>query len=122
MQSPLERAMRERLAAYLADETPLDEFKDWLVGATWDVDEVGDPASVDLTYAIKSALAEQSSGIVSEAAMRAELRDVLYRAVSAFAPGAAGRTATEASSRSTTHRLTFPRLSVGTARAWVSAS
>ena len=122
MQSPLERAMRERLAAYLADETPLDEFKDWLIGATWDIDEVGDPASIDLAYAIKSALAEQSSDIVSETVMRAELRDVLYRGVGAFAPGAGARTATEASSRSIIHRLRIPRQSVGTTRAWVSAS
>jgi hypothetical protein len=51
----------------------LDEFKDWLIGATWDIDAGGDPSAIALTYGIKLALAEHSSGYVAEDELRREL-------------------------------------------------
>ena len=73
MQPSLEQDLREHLAEYLAERTTLDEFKDWLVGATWDIDETGDETVTELVYEIKLALAEESSGFISERELRAEL-------------------------------------------------
>ena len=79
MNTPLELAVRERLVDYLTDETTLDEFKDWLVGATWDVDDLGDPGMMDLVYSIKLLLAEHSSGHRSDEDLRAELLPLVDR-------------------------------------------
>ena len=73
MQSSLGLAIREHLADYVDGEASLLDFKDWLVGATWDVDESGEPEAIDLTYEIKLLLAEQSS----EGWPETELRDLL---------------------------------------------
>ena len=66
--------LRQHLTEYLHDDVPLDDFKDWLVGATWDIDETGDPAAIELTYDIKLALAEHSGGRISENELRSELQ------------------------------------------------
>jgi hypothetical protein len=76
---PLELALREHLADYLAGAVTLDEFKDWLVGATWDVDECGDSTAIELAYEIKLALAEHSGGHATDEELRAALRDQLHR-------------------------------------------
>ncbi|MGH2557645.1 MAG: hypothetical protein ACRDJH_01165 [Thermomicrobiales bacterium] len=72
MRSSLERAIRERLAEYLDGERQLDDFKDWLVGATWNVEQSKEPAAVDLTYEIKLLLAEHSGGYLTENELRTE--------------------------------------------------
>lgn len=66
MSTPREIAIRGRLARYVAAETSLDEFKDWLVGETWDIEQRGDPAAERLAYRIKHRFAEQSGGHVTE--------------------------------------------------------
>jgi hypothetical protein len=76
MRASLEHAIRERLAEYLEGERQLDEFKDWLVGATWDVEQSKEPAAIDLTYEIKLLLAEHSGGYLTEDELRAELAPV----------------------------------------------
>lgn len=73
MASPFELELRERLIGYLDGREPLDEFKHWLIGATWDIDSSGDPAAIALVYEIKLALAVHSSGYVSEDRVRREL-------------------------------------------------
>lgn len=80
MQSSLELAIRERLAAYLDGEMSLDDFKDWLVGATWDVEQSGEPAAIDLAYDVKLLLAEHSSEGFPETELRTLLR-LLHRTV-----------------------------------------
>lgn len=79
MTSPLELAVRQHLTDYLAGNLSLDEFKDWLVGATWDVERTADADTQRLTYDIKLALAEESSGFVSTAEMDEELRSIARR-------------------------------------------
>jgi hypothetical protein len=66
--------LRQHLTEYLDGDASLDDFKDWLVGATWDIDETGDAAAIELTYDIKLALAEHSGGHISENELRTELR------------------------------------------------
>lgn len=77
MATPRELALRQHLTDYLDAVVPLDEFQDWLVGATWDIDETGDHAAIELTYDIKLALAEHSGGHISEDELRSELRPLL---------------------------------------------
>ena len=88
MSSPRELALREHLAAFVGGDSSLAGFTDWLVGATWDIDETGDRAAIDLTYDIKLALAEHSRGHVTEDDLRRELRGVF--AIDPRAPSAAG--------------------------------
>ncbi len=77
MASPRELALREHLANYLADVESPDDFKDWLVGATWGIDETGDRSAIALTYDIKLALAEHSSGHSTEDELRRELQPLV---------------------------------------------
>lgn len=86
--APIESAIVANLARYLADEVSLDDFKDWVVGATWDIEATDDPRAIDLTYEIKLLLAEQSGGFLSETALRWELQPLLQRTA---ASGAARR-------------------------------
>ena len=65
MESPLERSVREHVTSYVSGEASLDELKDWLVGATWNLDEAHDPAATELVYEVKLALADESSGLAT---------------------------------------------------------
>jgi hypothetical protein len=61
----------------LADQISLFDFQDWLVGATWDIEQHADPDATDLAYSSKLALAELSRGDISQAAFRQRLRDLV---------------------------------------------
>jgi hypothetical protein len=69
----LETAIRDHLALFLAGDVSLGAFTDWLVGATWNIDTIGDAAASQIAYSIEFALAEHSSGLLSEDELRAEL-------------------------------------------------
>ena len=79
MTSPLALSLHERLADYLAGDSSLDEFKDWLVGATWSIDEAADPAGMQLADEVKLALADESGGFLTEAELREELKPFVTR-------------------------------------------
>ena len=81
MELSLEDATRERLSAFVAQELTIDEFKSWLVAATWDRQE--DTASSDMRFAneIKLALAEHSGGFRSDAELQEILADLLTRSL-----------------------------------------
>ncbi|MGH2616902.1 MAG: hypothetical protein ACRDJC_16845 [Thermomicrobiales bacterium] len=70
-------AIRDQIIALLTDEISLAEFQDWLVGATWDVEQHADPDAADLTYSSKLALAELSRGDIDQTAFREGLRDLV---------------------------------------------
>jgi hypothetical protein len=70
-------AIRDRIIALLTDEILLPEFQDWLVGATWDVEALGDPEATELSYDVKLALAELSRGDISLTEFRERLRDAV---------------------------------------------
>ena len=80
MSSPLVRTIQARLADYLAGECSLDEFKDWLVGETWDIELRADAEAERLTYRIKHRLAEQSGGHITEDDLREALRPLVEAA------------------------------------------
>jgi hypothetical protein len=69
----LTHAIHEHIIAYLAGEQSLPEFHDWLVGATWNVEDQGDSHAVDLSYDIKLAVAEHSRGDISLSDLRERL-------------------------------------------------
>ncbi len=71
-----ESAIRHQLRAYLSDDMSLDEFTAWLVGASWNIENVGDVGAIQLAYAIELALAEYSSGLLTLDELRRDLRDL----------------------------------------------
>jgi hypothetical protein len=81
MELSLEDAAREHLAAFLAQQVTIDEFKSWLVAATWNQHE--DTASSGMRFAneIKLALAEHSGGFRSDAELREILTELLNRSL-----------------------------------------
>ena len=73
MTHSLTLAIYEHIIAYLEGEQSLPEFHDWLVGATWNVEDRGEPQAVDVTYDVKLALAEYSRGDISTPQLRERL-------------------------------------------------
>jgi hypothetical protein len=70
---PLESAIRNHLVAYLAGELSLDQFTDWFVGASWNIDRSESPNAYELAAGIELALAEASSDLLSPEDLREEL-------------------------------------------------
>lgn len=57
--------IRARVLAYLAGDTTLRDFEDWLTEETWDVHS-HDPEAADVAYAVKRLIAEHTSGYRTE--------------------------------------------------------
>lgn len=87
IQSPLDVAVRQHLAAYLGSEIDLPAFKQWFVAHTWDVEREGNRSDIALVHDLQLRLIEFSNGDWTEDELRTLLRPVLqtYRA---FLPGA----------------------------------
>jgi hypothetical protein len=69
----LETTIRRHLVNYLAGNSSLDEFTDWLVGATWNIEHAESTEARNLAYSIDLALAEASSGLLTLDELRTEL-------------------------------------------------
>ena len=74
MERSLELSVRSQLATFLAGESTLDDFKSWLVAATWSLDRPLASTDSRIINEIKLALAEHSGGFGSDA----ELRETLF--------------------------------------------
>jgi len=81
MSISLDRAIHDHLAAYLAGETSLDEFKDWLVGATWEIAPNDESTTAKLAIRIKHRLAEHSGGYVSDDELKQLLRPYVQQPI-----------------------------------------
>ena len=79
MSYSLDFNIREQLARYLAKEISLREFEDWFFPETWDVDQIGDLALMNLVYGIKLRLAEFSHGDWTENELRSLLRPFIEK-------------------------------------------
>lgn len=79
MLHPLADATRTELARYLRGEQSLDEFGDWFVPTTWDVEKERDPALAEFVYEIMLRLAEYSNGDCSEEELKRLLRPLVVR-------------------------------------------
>jgi hypothetical protein len=73
----------------LVGEETLPDFQDWLVGATWDVEEQRKPQAIDMTYEIKLALAEHSRGDISLSEVRQRLSELVQTSEKIQVVGAA---------------------------------
>ncbi|HET8524020.1 MAG TPA: hypothetical protein VFL82_12340 [Thermomicrobiales bacterium] len=82
MHIPLDLAIREQLNEYLIGNLTLDDFKDWLVGVSWDFPDGQQPTAARLAIRIKHRLAEQSSGYCSEEEMKELLRPLAAKSAS----------------------------------------
>jgi hypothetical protein len=69
----LETTIRRYLVDYLADDTSLNDFTDWFIGATWNIEKEGTAEAKELAYAIDLALAEASSGLLALDELRVAL-------------------------------------------------
>jgi hypothetical protein len=79
MSYSLDFNIREQLASYLAKEISLREFEDWFFPETWDVDQLGDLALLNLVYGIKLRLAEFSHGDWTDKELRSLLRPFIEK-------------------------------------------
>jgi hypothetical protein len=77
MAHSLSFAIRDHIVALLADQISLFEFQDWLVGATWDIEQHADSEATDLAYSSKLALAELSRGDISKSMFRERMRELV---------------------------------------------
>lgn len=71
----LTSSIRGHIAALLSDQISLFEFQDWLVGATWVIEQHADADATGLAYSSKRALAELSRGDISQSEFRKRLRE-----------------------------------------------
>ena len=76
MEHSLELAIQDRLRNYLNGDTSLDEFKTWLVGATWNSESGMEPTAARLASHIILVLAEHSGGYRTDAELLHELTNV----------------------------------------------
>ncbi len=67
----LELEVRAQLGRYMRGETTLDDFHRWFAPATWNVHKTAHANAAELAYRIDAALAEYSSGQVTERQLRA---------------------------------------------------
>ncbi len=79
MEYSLDFEIRNHLAAYLAGEISLHDFEDWFFSKTWNVDQMNDPAFIDLVYEIKLNWAEFSNGDWTEEELRSMLRPLVEK-------------------------------------------
>ena len=65
--------IRERLASYLANEIPVEDFEDFVAQRTWNIHQSGEEHAKSLAYAIEAKLGEYSGGHINEQTLRNEL-------------------------------------------------
>jgi hypothetical protein len=70
--------IRNELAFYLAGVLPLDDFEDWFVPNTWNVQNTGSKAAEVLTFAIEELLSEYTGAHIPENKLREDLMRILH--------------------------------------------
>lgn len=71
---------------YLSGEVTLDQFEEWLVPNTWDVESSGDEASQALVHDILSMMVELSSGDLEQDEFDNELRKTVFNIHLSYPP------------------------------------
>ena len=67
------------VARYLRGAATLDEFEDWFVPETWHVERSGNVPAIELADAIRTPLADATSGEIDEAEFRTLLESLEKR-------------------------------------------
>lgn len=88
--------IRKKLISYLSNEVSLQEFEDWFVPETWEVEKTGNLDAAEWTNEIELKLEEFSKGHRTEDDLRAFFRNLLN--TSAFSTGQAIQHRTSTSS------------------------
>lgn len=68
-----EKALRQHLNSYLAGSQTLNEFQDWFMAATWNIEAAASAAAVELARDIELVLAEASGGYLTRDELRSDL-------------------------------------------------
>lgn len=66
MHPSLDNEIRDKLASYLLGWISLQEFEDWFVSASWNVNQSKSQAAINMVYEIELWLSEYSDGFRSE--------------------------------------------------------
>ncbi len=77
MNPSLDHEIRDKLGSYLLGEFSLEDFKDWFVPVSWDVDHGNNQAAIKMVYEIELRLAEYSDGYWSEDELKNLLRPLV---------------------------------------------
>ena len=56
----------KRAAAFVTDRATLEEFEEWFVQESWDVQQTADADAIRLVYDIERSLSELTSGYMTE--------------------------------------------------------
>ena len=72
-------AIRRHLVAYLAGAESLDDLKDWMVAATWGIEDAASQEERQFANDVELTLAEESSCFLTREELHADLRKLLDR-------------------------------------------
>lgn len=81
MPSPTETQIRQKIDKLADGKLSLDDFQQWFVPISWNIERSKDPSLIALVYEIDGILAESSSAHWSEPVVR----EVLANAIRPFA-------------------------------------
>jgi hypothetical protein len=73
MDVTVEYEIRNALWKYAERDTSLDEFRSWFVPVSWNIEQSGESAAIELVHHIDGVLAEASSGGWTEEQLHEEL-------------------------------------------------
>jgi hypothetical protein len=82
MDEPLEIEIANRLAGFLAGKRSLQEFRDWFIPLSIDIEDSKNQPAIELAYRIDGILAEASSAGWSDADVRDERERITSHLVS----------------------------------------
>lgn len=75
----LDIKIRQWLTRYLANEISLEQFENWFVPATWEIEKSGNSLATDLTHEIELRLSEFTNGHLTESELRKKLTPLAQR-------------------------------------------
>jgi len=103
MENRLDLEIREKLAEHLANQISLDQFVQWFVPATWEIEESGNILASELAHEIQLRLAEFSENHWTEEELRRLLSPLIESYSVSIAFGSHAETAYFSSTTSQTH-------------------
>lgn len=71
--STLSEEIKKRVRLYLSGETTFDEFFDWFLVETWDIEETGLREAEKLSHEITGLYAEYSEGLITKEEFKSHL-------------------------------------------------
>lgn len=75
----LDIKIRESLARYLTNRTSFEEFEDWFMPATWEIEKTSNQLAIELTHEIELRISEFTNGHFTEKELREKLGPLTQR-------------------------------------------